>query len=912
MKQTPLSQIRTIPELLAHQADRRASSTALMNPDGQTISYDALLREMERLAADLAPQVTTGETGRLPRLGIVMPNGLDISIVLLATTRIATAVPFNPAQTRPEFEAQFEATRVDAIILPYGVESDAIKAANALSLPILLIAQDRTVHPAPASTTTPPVFPGPEDTALVLMTSGSTGQPKIVPLSHRNLCRSALDVAASLDLTPNDTCLVMWEQFHIGGLVDLLLAPLAAGSSLITAGSFDAARFFELQSQYKATWFQGVPTSLGELVHHAQRSGIAAPLPGLRLLRSVAAALSPAAQERLVAQFSVPVVRTLGMTEAGPLIATTAPSLEGDKPGSVGRSAGPAIQILSPDGTPRAFGETGQVAILGENVFAGYEHNPQANQTVFRDGWFLTGDLGFLDSDGDLFLTGRAKEMINRGGEKIFPNEVEDALMMHPGIQEAACFAIPHATLGEDIACALATNTDLSAYDVRTHLADRVARHKIPGQIVFPKQLPRNPVGKIDRQVLVARLANKDRPLSTPQSTFTPMQSLVADIWKQELSLTQVGLDDDFASVDGDSLSAVRVLVSLETQFGTPLHEEIIERFATIRDLAKALEAHGFNASDPNQTTSPVETKRNDLLNEQTVFNGNPEEARNLIAQASGRADLRLKMDYLVSHLAPRDVKKVLGALAKVSPCSKGDNSGFVEKLRITREFSRQVSDISGYLSTQNHSLKWQRQDLAPGVMLFSDQDVPATQKDLIVGFSGNRMRLLMPAFRVLAALNAEEHDLLLLSDHTRKLFLNGIPGVCDDIHALTRYVSQFCADKQYKRLLGIGTSGGSIAVVVAGIAAEFDTVACVAPASMDKHKEWSDTFKTIATQHDPDQTIIRIVHGPRAQHRAAADSILKYVPYAECIRYPHASKRIFPDAQDRGILNGLLEEWLA
>jgi acyl-CoA synthetase (AMP-forming)/AMP-acid ligase II/acyl carrier protein len=907
-----LSEARTIPALLAEQATQHAGSTALIDAEGIAISYDALWLETEKLAQHLQPLVSSSDATRLPRLGIVMPNGLDISIALLATTRFATAVPFNPVQTRVEFEAQFEATRVDAILLPEGVTSGAVEAANTLSLPLLRITQDRCVLPSSKASTTELRVPDTEDTALVLMTSGSTGKPKIVPLSHRNLCRSAFDVANSLNLTPRDRCLVMWEQFHIGGLVDLLIAPLAAGSSLVAAGSFDAARFFDLQAQHRATWFQGVPTSLGELVHYAKRKGLKEPLPGLRFLRSVAAALSPAAQERLVTQFGVPVVRTLGMTEAGPLITTTAPTLQGNKAESVGRSAGPEITILSDTGTSLNSGETGQIAIRGENVFAGYENNPDANQAAFNDGWFLTGDLGYLDDEGDLFLTGRAKEMINRGGEKIFPNEVEDALMAHPGVHEAACFAIPHATLGEDIACALATDENLCAQDIRTHLADRVARHKIPGQIEFLPQLPRNPVGKIDRQTLATHIASRSQASPAPKATFTPMQTLVADVWKEELSIVQVGLDEDFASVDGDSLSAVRILVSLETHFGTTLPEEIVQKFATVRELADVLELHGFDASQNNAEITPVETKTSVLLKEQLIFSGDHAEAKDLITRASGSADMRLKLDYLVTHLAPADVISVLNALRKVTPGAANGISGFFEKLRLKQELSQQRRNYHRYLPKGDDNLKWQRQDRAPGVMLYSDPTTPTAKKDLIVGFSGNRMRLLMPIYRVLRELNPSKYDLLLLADHSRNLFLKGIPTVCDDINTLAVYISQLCADAQYNRLLGIGTSGGSIAAVATGIAAGFDTIASIAPASLDKHIEWSETFDTIAPLHDPDQTAIRIVYGRETKQRAAADSIIRHVPLAEAIRYPHTNKLIFPDAQERGILGNLMEEWLA
>ena len=196
-------------------------------------------------------------------------------------------------------------------------------------------------------------------------------------------------------------------------------------------------------------------------------------------------------------ELGVSTVTTLGMTEAAPLITTTALVTKDEKPGSVGRSAGPEVTILSDAGGALPVATTGQVAIRGENVFAGYEGDPEANAAAFVEGWFLTGDLGYLDDEGDLFLTGRAKEMVNRGGEKISPNEVDDALMAHPAVREAASFAVPHGTLGEDIACAIATadgeTPDLDA--LRRFLATRLAKHKIPARIDVLPELPRNPVG---------------------------------------------------------------------------------------------------------------------------------------------------------------------------------------------------------------------------------------------------------------------------------------------------------------------------------------------------------------------------------------------------------------------------------
>jgi acyl-CoA synthetase (AMP-forming)/AMP-acid ligase II len=269
--------------------------------------------------------------------------------------------------------------------------------------------------------------PAPDDVALVLLTSGSTGRAKSVPLTHRNVCASARDVAASMSLGSSDRCLAMWEQYHVGGLVDLLLAPLVSGGVVICTPGFRTDEALRLLAEARPTWFQVVPTTLGDLVAQVRRDGRGRPGGSLRLLRSVAAALPPRLMAEAEETFSVPVLQTFGMTEAGPLITSTLPPPAPRKPGSVGRSCGCEIRIVDSGWVALPPGQTGQVAIRGPNVFSGYEDDAAANAAQFRDGWFLTGDLGRLDPEGDLFLVGRLKQLINRGGEKVNPQEVDDA-----------------------------------------------------------------------------------------------------------------------------------------------------------------------------------------------------------------------------------------------------------------------------------------------------------------------------------------------------------------------------------------------------------------------------------------------------------------------------------------------------
>ena len=298
--------------------------------------------------------------------------------------------------------------------------------------------------------------PAPEAVALVLQTSGTTARPKTVPLTHANLAASAASVARSLALAPADCGLVAMPLFHIHGLVAGLLAPLAAGGAVACPGDFNAFRFFDWLDAFRPSWYTAVPTMHQLILARAARHADALARARLRFVRSSSAPLPPVVLERIEAAFRAPMIEAYGMTEASHQMAAQPlpPGLR--KPGSVGRPAGVDLVVLDPDGATVSTGEHGEIAVRGPGVTAGYEANPEANAAAFTaDGWFRTGDEGYLDADGYLFLTGRLKELINRGGEKIAPREVEEVILRHPAVRQAVCFALPHATLGEEVAAAV-------------------------------------------------------------------------------------------------------------------------------------------------------------------------------------------------------------------------------------------------------------------------------------------------------------------------------------------------------------------------------------------------------------------------------------------------------------------------
>lgn len=598
-----------IPDLLRRNSAAHAGAAALYQEDGTAISYADLGVLTARLACDLhAAGVKRDE-----RVALVVPNGRDMSIALLGVCSTAIAAPLNPAYREQEFADYFREIRVKHLVVRRGDPSPARVAAAKMGIAVLELAQGgesilREGRELRASGGVEmPGDPLPDDTALVLLTSGSTGRSKKVPLTHRNICTSVADVARTLELTPADRCLCMWEQFHIGGLVDLLLVPLATGGSVVCTGGFDAGRFYDLLRSASPTWYQCVPATAHELMAYARKHGLRGPAGRLRAVRVTASALAPTLMAELENFFRAPVITTFGMTEAAPLITTNLLPPRVRKPGSTGPSCGPELAITDANGALLPSGEVGEVVVRGANVFAGYEDAPEANRFSFRNGWFRTGDTGYLDTDGYLFLKGRIKETINRGGEKISPQEIDDVLLTHPDVAEAVTFQVPHAVLGEEVAAAVVARRPgaLSELEVREFVAARLAEFKVPRKIVFVGGFERNASGKVNR----AKLAELLVP-DTYEEPSTMMEKTIAAIWKNELGVERVGATDSFTDLGGSSLSGVRLILEIEKNLGGRLPVRALYRLSTVREMAAIIESADSDQRETGGPESEPETNK--------------------------------------------------------------------------------------------------------------------------------------------------------------------------------------------------------------------------------------------------------------------------------------------------------------
>jgi acyl-CoA synthetase (AMP-forming)/AMP-acid ligase II len=484
-----------------------AQKTAIILPEHNVrVSYGTLRDQVHAVAEQLAAAgITPGD-----RVGMALPNGLPLIVAFLAASMAGTAAPLNPAYKEDEFRFYLEDTSAKVLILPPEGIDDARRAAGD-SVPILTIEMDAagTVSLKGVAGRKSFVPPSVDSVALVLHTSGSTGRPKRVPLAHANLSISAGNVARHYGLGPDDVSMCVMPLFHVHGLVASTLATLSTGGTVVVPSKFSPLSFWRVAKDHGVTWYSAVPTIHQLLL--ARVSDPAARPAGterLRFIRSCSAALPPQVMHSLEAAFGAPVLEAYGMTEAAHQMASNPLPPADRKPGSVGRGTDVQISIMDAAGTHLPTGERGEVVIKGPNVIRGYENNPEANAKSFVDGWFRTGDQGFLDEQGYLTLVARIKELINRGGEKISPREIDEVLLAHPSVAEAVCFGVPHQTWGEEVAAAVVVRENVTESELLAYCKERLADYKRPKQIHITDTIPRTATGKIQRGVVAKAYTN--------------------------------------------------------------------------------------------------------------------------------------------------------------------------------------------------------------------------------------------------------------------------------------------------------------------------------------------------------------------------------------------------------------------
>jgi acyl-CoA synthetase (AMP-forming)/AMP-acid ligase II/acyl carrier protein len=540
--------------------------------------------------------------GRSDRIAVVLPGGPEAAVAMITVAAGAVCVPLNPGFTYDEYQRYFGELRLAALLTTLDLNSASRRAAQTLDIPVVELSP-RLHYPAGTFSIASPAprpaieheFASSTDDAYLLLTSGSTSWPKTVPLTHASVCLSASNVCDALALESRDRLLSVLPLYHGHGLISGVLTALTSGSSVVCMSAFDVTAFFGCLTEFRPTWYTAVPA-----IHRALLSAPAAVrkdarASSLRLVRSASTSLAPEALDKLETLFGVPVIDTYGMTEAATQIAAN--PLERRKSGSVGQAAGPEIAILDSEGRRLPSGKRGEIALRGPTITRGYDNDFAATASAFRDGWFLTGDLGYLDAEGYLFIVGRIKEIIHKGAQKIAPAEVEATLLSHPSVSEAAVFAVPHARLGADVAAAIVLRQDakVDAQDIRDFARERLAGFKVPGVVRIVPEIPKGGGGKIKRNELAAAFS-KIPPTTAGQggktiSSCSELESQLAEIWVDILQIDRIGVDRDVFALGVDSLTMMQMILRLEERFGVSFSFEDIFRAPTVAALALRLES---------------------------------------------------------------------------------------------------------------------------------------------------------------------------------------------------------------------------------------------------------------------------------------------------------------------------------
>ena len=593
---------------LAVQTERAPDAIAIVAPGRLPLTYQALLDQTNEVCASL----NSMGIGRNDRVVLALNNGPEMAVAFIATASCVTCVPLNPGYRADEFEFYMSRLNARALIIDSENSSPAKDIGIKLGLSIIELSP---VTDAGAGVfrleggrrlgNQQGGFAQVEDQALLLHTSGTTSAPKIVPLTQDHILYQATNNQLFLGLTESDLCLNVMPLFHSTGLIGVTLASMISGAGIVCPPGFYAPKFVEWLEEFRPTWYTAVPSIHQAILLRAAEEKERVSQNRLRFIRSSSAPLPVTVLEELENTFNAPVIESYGLTECGMIACNPLPP-DRRKVGSVGVPTLVDLTVMNEAGEYLSPKKKGEVMVRGACVIQAYEGSATANEESFKGPWFKTGDQGFIDKDGYLFLNGRLKEIINRGGEKISPQEVDAVLMTHPAVEQAVTFAVPNEVLGEEVAAIVTLHPQctITEKELREFVRERLADFKVPRQVLFASEIPRGSFGKIQRTRLAELLgveACDQLPSKTEAAYAAPVtseESKLAEIWARVLGLSLVGIHDDFFRLGGDSILATQVISQVRSVFNVELSPASLFEMPTIAELARSIQGTARTTAD--------------------------------------------------------------------------------------------------------------------------------------------------------------------------------------------------------------------------------------------------------------------------------------------------------------------------
>ncbi|MGZ8156211.1 MAG: non-ribosomal peptide synthetase, partial [Burkholderiales bacterium] len=592
-----------ITEALETLASGQPTAPALHVPGRRTLSYADLGAQIRYVRR----QVGGWGVVRGDLIAGVIPPRPEMALACATFPAVATFAPLSPALTSDSYAELLTRLRPKVVILPDEIDHPIRTAARRCGVAEVDLRTDAsapagmfTVELARQQESLSRAAPSRRDWAYVIATSGTTGRPKLVPRSHRQLALHAESLGELCRLGADDVGCHLLRMHHTHGIDAALMIPLLRGSSVVCLPEFDIEGFFTALDEYRVSWLTAVFTVYREILRRAPDFREAVARNNLRFMRVTSGLLEPDEADRIEHTFGTPLLVGYGMTEVR-MIAHEPLAPRARKRRSAGVPVCSEVAVVSEAGAICATGEVGEVVVRGPAVFDGYFDDEKATAAAFVDGWFRTGDLGRFDEDGYLYLVGRIKDLINRGGEKIAPAEIDAAIAPIPGIREVATFAIPHQSLGEEIAAAVVVDGTVAihASDIIEQVRQRLGPKRVPRHIYFVDRLPRTDSGKVrrselpqlvERERLDARSAGGSH-IEEPGVVASAMEAALAGIWASVLKAKKVGRADDFFMLGGDSLSGARLLANIKSLFGVDLPlAALFDRAATVAGMARMIE----------------------------------------------------------------------------------------------------------------------------------------------------------------------------------------------------------------------------------------------------------------------------------------------------------------------------------